>query len=125
MRACVYVCVCLCIYVCLGSGPATAFLKQSGIHMDSKGFIPVNKVQSVYSTHTVRICKSLSMMHDKTDAHIYSANTSNNLLKYVYTVSLLRFKLACAHKTVNLHSSFNPFRPCKPTWTGSSPEVTW
>lgn len=69
VRACVYVCVCLCvcvcfcIYVCLGSGPATAFLKQSGIHMDSKGFIPVNKVQSVYSTHTVRICKSLSMMH--------------------------------------------------------------
>ncbi|XP_056602552.1 apoptosis-inducing factor 3 isoform X1 [Triplophysa dalaica] len=27
----------------IGSGPATAFLKQSGIHMDSKGFIPVNK----------------------------------------------------------------------------------
>ncbi|XP_062398650.1 apoptosis-inducing factor 3 isoform X1 [Sardina pilchardus] len=26
-----------------GSGPATAFLKQSGVHMDSKGFIPVNK----------------------------------------------------------------------------------
>jgi len=37
-----YVCVC----VCLGSGPATAFLKQSGVHMDSKGFIPVNKVHS-------------------------------------------------------------------------------
>ncbi|KAM6965242.1 apoptosis-inducing factor 3 [Aplochiton taeniatus] len=27
-----------------GSGPATSFLKQSGVHMDSKGFIPVNKM---------------------------------------------------------------------------------
>lgn len=27
-----------------GSAPATAFLKQSGVHIDSKGFIPVNKV---------------------------------------------------------------------------------
>ncbi|XP_073696210.1 apoptosis-inducing factor 3 [Garra rufa] len=27
----------------IGSSPATAFLKQSGVHMDSKGFIPVNK----------------------------------------------------------------------------------
>lgn len=27
-----------------GSIPATGFLKQSGIHMDSKGFITVNKV---------------------------------------------------------------------------------
>lgn len=27
-----------------GSVPATGFLKQSGIHMDSKGFITVNKV---------------------------------------------------------------------------------
>uniref|UniRef100_A0A8C7PR51 Rieske domain-containing protein n=1 Tax=Oncorhynchus mykiss TaxID=8022 RepID=A0A8C7PR51_ONCMY len=26
-----------------GSGPATGFLKQSGVHMDSKGFVPVNK----------------------------------------------------------------------------------
>ncbi|XP_028851725.1 apoptosis-inducing factor 3 isoform X2 [Denticeps clupeoides] len=26
-----------------GSGPATSFLKQSGVHMDSKGFITVNK----------------------------------------------------------------------------------
>lgn len=28
----------------VGSVPATGFLKQSGIHMDSKGFITVNKV---------------------------------------------------------------------------------
>ncbi|TRY87461.1 hypothetical protein DNTS_035291 [Danionella cerebrum] len=27
----------------IGSVPATAFLKQSGVHMDSRGFIPVNK----------------------------------------------------------------------------------
>ncbi|KAF7661951.1 hypothetical protein LDENG_00248890 [Lucifuga dentata] len=27
-----------------GSVPATGFLKQSGIHMDSKGFLPVNKM---------------------------------------------------------------------------------
>uniref|UniRef100_A0A4W4F0C3 Rieske domain-containing protein n=1 Tax=Electrophorus electricus TaxID=8005 RepID=A0A4W4F0C3_ELEEL len=27
-----------------GSSPATAFLKQSGVHMDSKGFITVNKM---------------------------------------------------------------------------------
>lgn len=27
-----------------GSVPATGFLKQSGIHMDSRGFITVNKV---------------------------------------------------------------------------------
>lgn len=27
-----------------GSVPATGFLKQSGIHLDSKGFITVNKV---------------------------------------------------------------------------------
>lgn len=27
-----------------GSVPATGFLKQSGVHVDSKGFIPVNKV---------------------------------------------------------------------------------
>ncbi|XP_041756367.2 apoptosis-inducing factor 3-like isoform X2 [Coregonus clupeaformis] len=26
-----------------GSGPATGFLKQSGVHMDSKGFVPVSK----------------------------------------------------------------------------------
>uniref|UniRef100_A0A673XYJ8 AIF family member 3 n=1 Tax=Salmo trutta TaxID=8032 RepID=A0A673XYJ8_SALTR len=26
-----------------GSGPATGFLKQSGVHVDSKGFVPVNK----------------------------------------------------------------------------------
>lgn len=33
-----------------GSVPATGFLKQSGIHMDSKGFITVNKVfYKVYS----------------------------------------------------------------------------
>lgn len=32
---------CLCA---VGSVPATGFLKQSGIHMDSKGFITVNKV---------------------------------------------------------------------------------
>ncbi|XP_046904445.1 apoptosis-inducing factor 3 isoform X1 [Hypomesus transpacificus] len=37
-----------------GSGPATAFLKQSGVHMDSKGFITVNKmmqtnVEGVYA----------------------------------------------------------------------------
>lgn len=38
------------VCVCLGSGPATAFLKQSGVHMDSKGFIPVNKVQSFCNT---------------------------------------------------------------------------
>ncbi|XP_036454353.1 apoptosis-inducing factor 3 isoform X2 [Colossoma macropomum] len=28
----------------IGSSPATAFLKQSGVHMDSKGFITVNKM---------------------------------------------------------------------------------
>uniref|UniRef100_A0A672RER1 AIF family member 3 n=1 Tax=Sinocyclocheilus grahami TaxID=75366 RepID=A0A672RER1_SINGR len=28
----------------IGSSPATAFLKQSGVHMDAKGFIPVNKI---------------------------------------------------------------------------------
>uniref|UniRef100_A0AAY4BMR5 Rieske domain-containing protein n=1 Tax=Denticeps clupeoides TaxID=299321 RepID=A0AAY4BMR5_9TELE len=35
----------LCIMDCVvvGSGPATSFLKQSGVHMDSKGFITVNK----------------------------------------------------------------------------------
>lgn len=32
---------CLCA---AGSVPATGFLKQSGIHTDSKGFITVNKV---------------------------------------------------------------------------------
>ncbi|XP_029618094.1 apoptosis-inducing factor 3 isoform X2 [Salmo trutta] len=34
-----------------GSGPATGFLKQSGVHVDSKGFVPVNKtnVDGVYA----------------------------------------------------------------------------
>lgn len=36
----------LCISSPAGSIPATGFLKQSGIHMDSKGFITVNKVFS-------------------------------------------------------------------------------
>lgn len=33
-----------CVSTPAGSVPATGFLKQSGVHMDSKGFITVNKV---------------------------------------------------------------------------------
>lgn len=39
-----------CVSTPAGSVPATGFLKQSGVHMDSKGFITVNKVfHIVYS----------------------------------------------------------------------------
>lgn len=36
-----------------GSVPATGFLKQSGIHMDSRGFITVNKVSE--KVHEVNV----------------------------------------------------------------------
>lgn len=34
----------LCLLTSAGCVPATGFLKPSGIHLDSKGFITVNKV---------------------------------------------------------------------------------
>lgn len=40
---------------CAGSVPATGFLKQSGLHMDSKGFITVNKVVKVFCSTKIII----------------------------------------------------------------------
>ena len=46
-----------------GSGPATGFLKQSGVHMDSKGFVPVNKVETTMMTHNNSNDAQILWMH--------------------------------------------------------------
>lgn len=56
----------------VGSVPATGFLKQSGIHMDSKGFITVNKVclelrDQAGSLHHFIFATSSQMMQTNAD----------------------------------------------------------
>lgn len=46
-----------------GSGPATGFLKQSGVHVDSKGFVPVNKVEPTMTTRNNSDDTQILWMH--------------------------------------------------------------
>lgn len=63
-----------CFGVCssAGSVPATSFLKQSGIHLDSKGFITVNKV--LEENMICHICEPLSSSELGPDLQMMQTN---------------------------------------------------